>query len=174
PGWSGELIELEPLPSEEAESLGAMLAAGLDPASRMRAAEVAEGNPLFLEQLLALAEEDGDELAVPHTIQALLSARLDRLAPGERALLEAAAVVGKEFWRNALLDLSAPGTEVSALLQRLVRRRLIQPGRSSLPDEDAFRFRHILIRDAAYSGIAKEGRAELHERFADWLEASVR
>jgi tetratricopeptide (TPR) repeat protein len=174
PGWSGELIELEPLPSEEAESLGAMLAAGLDPASRMRAAEVAEGNPLFLEQLLALAEEDGDELAVPHTIQALLSARLDRLAPGERALLEAAAVVGKEFWRNALLDLSAPGTEVSALLQRLVRRRLIQPGRSSLPDEDAFRFRHILIRDATYNGIAKEIRAELHERFAGWLDERKR
>jgi class 3 adenylate cyclase/tetratricopeptide (TPR) repeat protein len=172
PGWYGELIELEPLPSEEAETLVAMLAAGVDPAIRARATEVAEGNPLFLEQLLALAEEDGHELAVPDTIQALLSARLDRLAPGERAVLESAAVVGKEFWRSAVLRLSAPGAEVSALLQRLVRRGLIQPERSSLPDEDAFRFGHILIRDAAYSGIAKEIRAELHERFADWLDES--
>jgi tetratricopeptide (TPR) repeat protein len=149
-----------------------MLAAGVDPAIRARATEVAEGNPLFLEQLLALAEEDGHELAVPHTIQALLSARLDRLALEERALLEAAAVVGKEFWRSALLHLSAPGAEVSALLQRLVRKGLIQAERSSLPDEDAFRFRHILIRDCTYSGIPKEVRAELHERFADWLDES--
>jgi class 3 adenylate cyclase/predicted ATPase len=173
PGWSGELIELEPLPIEEAETLVATLATGVDPAIRVRATEVAEGNPLFLEQLLALAEEDGDELAVPDTIQALLSARLDRLDAEERTLLEAAAVVGKEFWRSALLHLSTPGAEVSALLQRLVRRGLIQPERSSLPDEDAFRFGHILIRDAAYSGVAKEGRAELHERFADWLDESV-
>jgi tetratricopeptide (TPR) repeat protein len=172
PGWPGELIELEPLASEEAETLVATLATGVDPAIRERAIDVAEGNPLFLEQLLALAEEDGHELAVPDTIQALLSARLDRLAPGERALLEAAAVVGKEFWLSAVLRLSAPEAEVSALLQRLVRRGLIHPERSSLPDEDAFRFGHILIRDAAYSGIAKEIRAELHERFADWLDES--
>jgi class 3 adenylate cyclase/tetratricopeptide (TPR) repeat protein len=172
PGWPGELIELEPLPSEEVERLVATLAAGVDPAIRARATEVAEGNPLFLEQLLALAEEDGHELAVPDTIQALLSARLDRLAPGERALLEAAAVVGKEFWRSALLRLSAPEAQVSALLQRLVRRGLIQPERSSLPQEDAFRFGHILIRDATYSGIPKEVRAGLHERFADWLDES--
>jgi class 3 adenylate cyclase/tetratricopeptide (TPR) repeat protein len=170
PGWAGELIELEPLASEEAETLVAMLAAAVDPAIRVRATEVAEGNPLFLEQLLALAEEDGDERAVPHTIQALLSARLDRLAREERGLLEAAAVVGKEFWRSAVLHLSEPEVEVSALLQRLVRRRLIQPERSSLPDEDAFRFGHILIRDATYSGIPKEMRAELHERFAAWLD----
>jgi tetratricopeptide (TPR) repeat protein len=173
PGFSGELIELEPLPSEEAETLVATLGAGVDPAIRVRATEVAEGNPLFLEQLLALAEEDGHELAVPHTIQALLSARLDRLAAEERALLEAAAVVGKEFWRSALLHLSAPGAEVSALLQRLVRRGLIQPERSSFPDEDAFAFGHILIRDAAYNGIAKEVRADLHEHFADWLDESA-
>jgi class 3 adenylate cyclase/predicted ATPase len=172
PAWSGELLELEPLPSEEAEALVAMLAAGVDPAIRVRAIEVAEGNPLFLEQLLALAEEDGHDVAVPHTIQALLSARLDRLGPEERALLDAAAVVGKEFWRSALLHLSAPGAEVSALLQRLVRRGLIQPERSSLPNEDAFRFGHILIRDAAYSGIPKEIRADLHERFAYWLDES--
>ncbi len=161
------------MPTKEAETLVATLATGVDPAIRERAIDVAEGNPLFLEQLLALAEEDGHELAVPDTIQALLSARLDRLAPGERALLEAAAVVGKEFWLSAVLRLSAPEAEVSALLQRLVRRGLIRPERSSLPDEDAFRFGHILIRDAAYSGIPKESRAELHERFADWLDESA-
>jgi class 3 adenylate cyclase/tetratricopeptide (TPR) repeat protein len=170
PGWAGARIELEPLPNDEAEKLVATLAAGMDPAVRARATEAAEGNPLFLEQLLALAEEDGHEPAVPDTIQALLAARLDRLDADERALLEAAAVVGKEFWRGALLDLARPGTEVSTLLQRLVRRRLIQPERSTFPGEDAFRFGHILIRDATYSGIAKEMRVELHEGFAKWLD----
>jgi len=169
--WPGERIELEPLRLREAETLVATLASGVDPAVRARATEVAEGNPLFLEQLLALAKEDGDDVAIPHTIQALLAARLDRLSPGERTLLEAAAVVGKEFWRGALLHLSAPNTEVSALIQRLVRRRLLQPDSSSLGREDAFRFGHILIRDATYSAISKERRAELHERFAYWLDA---
>jgi predicted ATPase len=132
---------------------------------------VAEGNPLVLEQLLALAaEEEREELVIPHSINALLAARLDRLKPEERALLDRASVVGREFWRGALVTLSPPETEVSALLQRLVRRRLIVPERSSFPGEDAFRFGHILIRDAAYAGIPKETRAELHERFADWLE----
>jgi class 3 adenylate cyclase/predicted ATPase len=172
PGWPGARLELESLPEEESERIVSTLAPNLDAAARTRAAEAAEGNPLFLEQLLALAAEDGDELPLPHTIQALLAARLDRLEADERALLDAAAVVGKEFWRGALVDLSPPGTEVSALLQRLMRKRLIGRERSALRGEDAFRFAHILVRDAAYGAIAKEARADLHERFADWLEQS--
>jgi class 3 adenylate cyclase/tetratricopeptide (TPR) repeat protein len=171
PNWPGERLELEPLHEDEASTLVSALAPELDPVSRARAAEAAEGNPFFLEQLLTLAAEDGHELAIPHTIQALLAARLDRLEANERALLERAAVVGKEFWRGALLHLSPPETQVSALLQGLVRKRLIRPGRSTLASEDAFLFGHILIRDATYQGIAKEVRARLHERFANWLEA---
>jgi predicted ATPase len=98
PGWPGELIDLEPLRSEEAETLVAMLATGVDPAIRVRAIEVAEGNPLFLEQLLALAVEDGHEVAVPDTIQALLSARLDQVAPGERG----PAGGGSRRWQGVL------------------------------------------------------------------------
>jgi class 3 adenylate cyclase/tetratricopeptide (TPR) repeat protein len=170
--WSGGRLELEPLPEEEAETIVNALAPGLDPVARARAAEAAEGNPLFLEQLLELTAENGRELALPHTIQALIAARLDRLESGERALLERAAVVGKEFWRGALVHLSPPETEVSAFLQRLLRKRLIRPERSTFSGEDAFRFNHILIRDATYQGIPKEARAGLHEGFADWLEAS--
>ncbi|HEY7563094.1 MAG TPA: adenylate/guanylate cyclase domain-containing protein [Gaiellaceae bacterium] len=169
-GWPGERIELEPLPTEAAATLIATLAPEVDSAVQARAAAVAEGNPLFLEQLLALAGEGGGELTVPYTIQALLAARLDRLDSEERSVLEAAAVVGKEFSRGALLHLCEQRAEVSALLQRLVRRRLIQPTRSTLPGEDGFRFGHILIRDATYGAIPKESRAELHGRFADWLE----
>jgi class 3 adenylate cyclase/predicted ATPase len=170
PGWGGERIELEPLAPGQAERLVAALASRADPGVRARAVEVAEGNPLFLEQLLVLAAEDGQDLPVPQTIQALLTARLDRLEPEERALLERAAVVGKEFWRAALIALSPPETEVSSLLQRLVRRRLIRPERSNFPGEDAFRFGHILIRDATYRATSKEMRADFHERFANWLE----
>jgi class 3 adenylate cyclase len=172
PGWPGERIELEPLAGEEVEALLAVLGRPLEPLHLLRIAEIAEGNPLFLEQLLALADQDGEEAALPPTIQALLVARLDRLDPEERGLLEAASVVGKEFWRGALLQLAPRDSEVSVLLQRLVRRRLIRPERSILPGEDAFRFGHILIRDAAYGGIPKKVRAGLHERFADWLESS--
>jgi class 3 adenylate cyclase/tetratricopeptide (TPR) repeat protein len=174
PGWPGEHVELEPLVDGVVEALLAALTDDLASADRMRITEAAEGNPLFVEQMVALAleEEDGREPEVPPTIQSLLAARIDRLEEDERALLERAAVVGKEFWRGALLDLSPPGTEVSAILQRLVRKRLVRPERSSFPGEDAFRFAHVLIREAAYSGIPKERRAALHERFASWLEQS--
>jgi class 3 adenylate cyclase/tetratricopeptide (TPR) repeat protein len=172
PGWPGVRIELEALGESEAKTLVQELGGGLDSQSQERAIMAADGNPLFLEQMLALASEEGNaEVGVPPTIQALLTTRLDQLEPDERALLEAAAVVGKEFWRSALVDLAPSTTEVSPLLQQLVRRRLIQPERSSLAGEDAFRFGHILIREAAYSSIPKEQRATLHERFAEWLEA---
>jgi tetratricopeptide (TPR) repeat protein len=175
PSWPGEHIELEPLPEPEANALAKGLVVALDAGAQARAIALAEGNPLFLEHLLALAaEEDGGHVSVPHTLKALLAARLDRLDDDERSVLGAAAVVGQEFWLGALLHLSAPKTEVSTLLQRLVRRRLVQPTRSSMPSEDAFRFGHILIRDAAYNAISKEARATLHERFAYWLEASGR
>jgi class 3 adenylate cyclase/tetratricopeptide (TPR) repeat protein len=171
PDWLGERVELQPLHHGEAETLVTALAFDLDAGARARALEVAEGNPLFLEHLLVLAAEDGQQLAVPQTIQALLAARLDRLQAEERTVLERAAVVGKEFWRGALVHLCPPAMEVSVLLQRLVRRRLVHPERSSFPGEDAFRFGHILIRDVSYAGISKAVRAGLHERFADWLES---
>jgi class 3 adenylate cyclase/tetratricopeptide (TPR) repeat protein len=170
PGWSGERLELESLADEEARTLVAALAAEVDQSVRVRALEVAEGNPLFLEQLLVLATEEGSQFAVPDTIQALLAARLDCLGPEERSLLERGAVIGKEFWRGAVLHLSPHDTQVSALLQGLIRRRLIRPERSSLPGHDAFRFHHGLVQEAVYAATSKAVRADLHERFADWLE----
>ncbi len=137
-------------------------------AAARRIVEVAEGNPLFLEQLLAFTEEAGTEAlaAVPPTVEALVAGRLDRLEPEDRALLERAAVIGREFSRSALVHLSPPA-ELAALDSRmsaLVRRGLLRPG------EDRHRFHHVLVRDVAYSGITKAGRADLHERFGTWLE----
>jgi class 3 adenylate cyclase/tetratricopeptide (TPR) repeat protein len=171
------LIRLEPLSDEQTEVLIDALAADtpLPEEIRRRIGAASGGNPLFLEQMLAMLSGNGHgdgDVAVPPTIQALLAARIDELAPDERAVAEPAAVVGQEFWREAVVELCPPDTAVSASLQRLVRKELIGRARSSLAEE-AFRFRHILIRDAAYAGIAKRRRAELHHRFADWLERTL-
>jgi class 3 adenylate cyclase/tetratricopeptide (TPR) repeat protein len=146
-----------------------------------RIAEAAEGNPLFLEQMAAMMAEatdgtgDGNgELVVPPSIQALLAERLDQLTPEERAVIERAAVVGREFWRDAVIDLSAPARReaVGAHLMSLVRKELVRPDTSEQAGEDSFRFQHILIRDAAYEALPKRVRGDLHERFGHWLEAN--
>jgi class 3 adenylate cyclase/tetratricopeptide (TPR) repeat protein len=162
-------VVLGPLTDAELEQLLDEIAQEwpLDAAARARIAEAAEGNPLYVEQMAAMLAEGGSVDAIPPTIHALLAARLDRLPDDERAVLERASVAGKEFARSAVLQLldEEGQTGVDAHLLSLARKDLLspRPGR-----EDAYRFRHALIRDAAYAGIAKERRAQLHERFADW------
>jgi DNA-binding SARP family transcriptional activator/class 3 adenylate cyclase len=136
----------------------------------------AEGNPLFVEQLLAIGDEDPGwalDGRLPATIQALLAARLDRLGPAERAFIERAAVIGREFWAAAVVALLPPEARASAPthLRELVRRGLIHPHGSPLAGEEQLRFHHILIRDVAYHSTPKALRAELHERVAGWLAA---
>jgi DNA-binding SARP family transcriptional activator len=138
----------------------------------------AEGNPLFVEQLLAMSIEDPrwvERPDIPGTMQSLLAARLDRLGPGERAFIERAALIGREFWPAAVAELLPPEARASAEqhLRALVRRGLVQPERSTLAGEDALRFHHILIRDVAYRSTPKALRADLHERFAAWLVGRV-
>jgi tetratricopeptide (TPR) repeat protein len=113
------------------------------------------------------------EVSVPATIQALLTVRLDQLDPAERALLQRGAIEGRVFHRGAIQSLAPEETEIGARLAALVRKDLIRPERPELADEEAYRFRHSLIRDAAYETLAKQVRAELHERFADWLGQSA-
>jgi class 3 adenylate cyclase/tetratricopeptide (TPR) repeat protein len=143
-------------------------------AVRREVAEVAGGNPLFLEQMAAMLadEKGGAKLEVPPSIQALLAERLDQLSPDERGAIERAAVIGREFWGRAVADLSPPDGRdaIPSHLMSLVRRELIRPDLSGGGGEDSFRFQHILIRDAAYDALPKRVRAELHERFARWLE----
>jgi class 3 adenylate cyclase/tetratricopeptide (TPR) repeat protein len=172
PGWltqTGGGVMLEPLTEEQSRELLDEIAQEwpLDAAARERITEAAEGNPLYLEQMAAMLAEGGPTEGIPPTIHALIAARLDRLPPDERAVLEGAAVAGKHFVRSALRKLLAESDQsaVDGSLLSLARKDLLtaRPGR-----EDAYRFRHVLIRDAAYAGIAKELRAQLHERFADW------
>jgi class 3 adenylate cyclase/tetratricopeptide (TPR) repeat protein len=178
PGWgagkqNATTLLLEPLSPEQAETLVTTLAgADLDDAVRERISSAADGNPLFVEQMLAMLSSDSpdSDVTVPPTIQSLLAARLDRLEPAERTLLECASVVGLEFWLRALTELGAE----PAALPALARKELIRPHRSHVFEgDDAYRFRHQLIHDAAYEAIPKERRAGLHERFADWLQRQL-
>ena len=192
PTWGrpdAAIDSLEPLTDRETDELITNLLGTAEVAHELRGriAKAAEGNPLFVEEMLAMLIDDGllehedgrivaatepSTIVVPPTITALLGARLDALTPGERAVLERASVVGQEFLREAVRELapeSEPGT-TDEHLNSLVRKGLVRPHRSTLQGEDAFSFRHMLIRDAAYGAMPKMLRAELHERFATWLE----
>ena len=195
PEWGEETadiwtITLDPL-SEEESSLVVenLLGSPLDERVRNRIIEAAEGNPLFVEQMLSMLMDDGalrrDEeggwivlsdvgaITIPPTISALLSARLDRLGATERSVIERGAVIGQVFYRGAVEELAPPSLQdaVAPSLQSLSSKELIrQDDTSHFVGQEAYRFLHILVRDAAYQGLLKRTRAELHEAFVDWLE----
>ncbi len=177
PSWGGGKLNattvlLEPLSAADTDALIDSLLTGddLEPELRKRIRAAADGNPLFVEQMLAMREESPGEVTVPATIQALLAARLEQLPPVERTALERGAVEGHVFHRSAVAALMPDGRDAGPHLLGLVRKELVRPGDATLPGEEAFRFRHLLIRDAAYDAVPKSLRAELHERFAAWLE----
>jgi DNA-binding SARP family transcriptional activator len=166
------LLVLEALSDTDARQL-VESAAGeeLGTATASRIVGTAEGNPLFLEQLVAVHPDIDD--ALPSSIQAVLAARIDRLEPGERALLEDASVHGRSFYVGAVEELLPEDQRgsVATDLVALVRKQLVRADRSEVAGEDSFRFAHALIREAAYDGLPKQRRAELHEGLARWLEA---
>jgi DNA-binding SARP family transcriptional activator/predicted ATPase len=164
PGWGtppapGTRLTLAPLPEEDARAAVAALprADELGEQVQERVVELAEGNPLYAEQLLAFAAEGGELAGAPPTVDALIAARLDRLGADEREVLERAAVIGREFDPAAVASL---GNDPTQAFWTLRARGLV----------DENHFHHMLVRDVAYSGITKGRRAELHERAAGWLE----
>ena len=195
PEWGQErenaaTIMLEPLSDEESSTVVEnMLGSGaLDQRVRERIIQAAEGNPLFVEQMLSMLIDDGivargeggdwvlisdpGTITIPPTISALLTARLDRLGSAERSVVERGSVIGQIFFRGALEQLvsDAVRPEVARSLSSLVRKEMILPHEQVFAGQETFKFSHILIRDAAYHGLLKRTRAELHERFVDWLE----
>jgi class 3 adenylate cyclase/tetratricopeptide (TPR) repeat protein len=192
PGWrpspDSVRIELHALSTEQTALVVQDLLGGADVAQEIttRVVEASEGNPLFVEQMVAMLIDDdllrrddghwrvtGDlaDVAVPPTINALLAARLDLLNTEERAVIEPASVIGVGFARAAVEALVPEGIggHVTQHLDSLVRKRLISPSEGD--DFDPwFRFHHILVRDAAYQGLLKRTRATLHERYADWAD----
>jgi class 3 adenylate cyclase len=198
PGWGSGMpnstsLTLEQLDAEATTRLISELPGGTAVPATIaeRILTAAEGNPLFVEEMLRMLVDDGllrkgadghwqalDELAdvrIPASINALLSTRLERLAPEERAVAERASVVGRVFEQAAVAELASASLRpsVGRSLLALVRKELLRPEYSELSAGDAFKFRHILIRDAAYEAVPKAERAVLHERFADWLERTV-
>ena len=185
-GWGGgrvrsTAIELEPLSEEESAELVEQLldqlagAAGERPDSLPREAlERAEGNPLFVEETIRMLLESGtgdnSSDRVPDTLQALIAARIDHLAPDAKTLLQRGSVVGRVFWKGAIEYLAPDVPEHDALIHDLLHREfLLSEPRSSISGETAYRFKHALIREVAYTGLAKLARAQYHARFAEWL-----
>jgi class 3 adenylate cyclase/predicted ATPase len=192
PDWGleeGKLrLVLEPLTDADAgQVVEALLGGtGLNDKVRAKILEATTGNPLFVEQLLSMLIDDGslrkaddgawelagnlDTLEVPPTIQALLAARIDLLDQDERTVIEPASVIGQSFLQAAVIDLVPVSTQpaVPDYLAALGRRQLVLPSEGSETDDEAFHFAHVLIRDAAYGGLLKRARAELHERFVGW------
>jgi class 3 adenylate cyclase len=197
-GWgtgrtNASMVVLEPLSSGECEDLLIQLVGDdrimAEPLRRVL--EAAEGNPLFLEQMAAhLVDERlivrtadgwtwsaaGGAPVIPASLQALLSARLDRVSEAERIALQCGSVEGQVFHRGSVSSMTAPErtSEIVASLGPLIGREFLEPEAAEFVGEDAFRFRHLLIRDAAYESMTKELRADLHERFALWLVQRAR
>ena len=182
PAWAAGVpgtisVALGPLADDDAGALLNVLA-GMTPEIRERLLEVAAGNPLFLEQLAASLGEPHwgeSEPELPATIQALLAARLELLGPGERAVLWRAAVVGRDFTREAVAELlpdQARGP-LGRHLRALAARGLVEAPPPAPGAPARFHFHHLLVQQAAYRAIPKSHRAELHERFAGWLEGQA-
>src|SRR6266542_597708 len=168
-------IELEPLGEAESEELVDALDGERGLSQEERAAVLAktEGNPLFLEETLRMLEEEegADVGRIPDTLQALIAARIARLAPEAKALLQRAAVIGRIFWEGALAYLSPELDSLEEPLEDLLLREFVLPEpRSTIRGEQAHRFKHVLIREVAYAGLSKSDRAEHHAGFAAWLK----
>ena len=182
PGWGGGktnalTLSISPLSDEEtARLLGRLLERSVLPADLQQALlERAGGNPLYAEQFARLLAETGtaDDLPLPENVQGIIAARLDGLPPGEKELLQDAAVLGKVFWFGAVCTVGGLGREdAEEQLHALERKEFVRrERRSSVGDEDEYAFRHLLVRDVAYGQIPRSGRAERHERAAAWIES---
>jgi class 3 adenylate cyclase len=194
PGWGGgkpnaATVSLAPLSADNtARLIAALLNQALLPAETQAALLArAGGNPLYAEEYVRMLADRGflkkvagtwrlertEELPLPESVQGIIAARLDALAPEEKALAQDAAVLGKVGWVGAMAALS--GSEPFALEQRLhalERRELLRrERRSQVAGERQYAFRHVLVRDVAYSQLPRAARADRHWRAAEWLEA---
>jgi DNA-binding SARP family transcriptional activator/class 3 adenylate cyclase len=194
PSWAGGKLNasstlLDPLSEEECRLIVCNLLGEKDAGRSItaRIVEAAEGNPLYVEEMTRMLVDEGhlrltdghwtaatdlSSITVPPTIHALIAARLDRLGSEERQVIEHAAVVGRVFSRRALAELCSEPVagRLGTHLETLMRKELIRPDRSDADEDEAYRFRHMLIRDAAYAEVAKSRRSELHERIAAFLD----
>jgi class 3 adenylate cyclase/tetratricopeptide (TPR) repeat protein len=193
PAWlfgkpNANRLSLGPLSAADTDLLIRQLLRGarLADESRERLAALAEGNPLFVGESVRMLIDVGvvrtaepgwsvsaglAQTAIPPTIRALLAARLDRLEPEERLVAECAAVAGRIFWWSLVTALvpAEVRPRVAGHLQALTRKEFVTLDPSEIPEDDAFRFTHALLRDVTYQGIPKSARSQWHEQTAEWL-----
>ena len=190
-GWGtgryrAETTWLEPLSAASAGALvDSVLGAAVPEPARGRLIERAEGNPLFLEEMVQSLVDRGlvdraaggwtaadlpPDLAIPDTVQAVVAARIDLLDPAEKAALQAAALVGRVFWTGPVYDLVDDEPDLRVLEDRdFVRRR---PG-SSLEGEREYAFKHAITREVAYESVPRAKRARWHADFAEWVVREI-
>ena len=196
PTWGGGIanaatIALEALSTDETDQLiEGLLAGGLPAALRERVVGLADGNPLFAEELIRMFVDQGvlrpsdgawellrsvEEIEVPSSVQAVLAARMDGLPSDEKRAAQNAAVIGRIFWDVLLAHVGRLGPGPTGdLLRRLRVKELVVPRQpSSLAGAAEFGFRHLLVRDVAYDSLPKRDRAALHVDVARWAEATL-
>jgi predicted ATPase/class 3 adenylate cyclase len=182
PGWgagqrNAHTINLSPLSDQETADLvsGLVPTTLLTPELRQAILDRAGGNPLYAEEFVRLlADRDlpPHELMLPESVQALIAARLDTLAPERKNLLQDAAVIGKVFWASAVAEMGGlDEAGVQLALHELARKELVRPGRtSSMEGESEYSFWHLLVRDVAYAQIPRAQRSRRHRAAAEWIE----
>lgn len=188
---AGALVEISPLREIDARQLVSGLLRGAELPSEVaeRVLGNAGGNPLFIAEMVRLLVEEGglrregegwvleaeDPGEIPSTVQALLAARVDRLPAGERAVVECASVIGHQFDRSSIAELVGPSgaTMLDGHLEALRRKQMVEPDGALRAGSQPFSFAHVLVRDAAYRGLLKKTRADLHERLSNWLERTA-
>jgi class 3 adenylate cyclase/tetratricopeptide (TPR) repeat protein len=191
PAWGGGKLNATAMllsPLDAAATVSLVDKHDLPEVIKGRIAGTSGGNPLFAEQLVAMLADEGHvtlaggvatwtggpaqevRWAMPPSVSALLAARIDRLRDDERAIVGCAAVIGTVFYAEAIAALTgAPLPEVQQGLGQLLRKEFLRAAATDLPGLSAYRFLHVLVRDAAYAGLAKASRAMWHEQLADWL-----
>ncbi|MGH2682394.1 MAG: AAA family ATPase, partial [Actinomycetota bacterium] len=184
PGWGGGkpnavTISLPPLSNDETASLvHALLGRSVLPVETQSALlERAGGNPLYAEEFVSLVQERGLDgegaTGLPESVQGILSARLDSLPREQKALLQAAAVLGRAFWAGALAHVAnLDRKDVEQRLHALERREFVRrERRATVAGETEYVFRHLLVRDVAYAEIPRRLRSERHRLAAEWIES---
>src|SRR5512132_951093 len=167
-------VELEPLGEVDSATLIEALAeeGTISAGTKRTLLDKTGGNPLFLEEVMLNVAECGEERAakeIPDTVQALIAARIDRLDGVSKAVLQRASVLGRTFWAGAIEYLAGGEGIDNAVEDLLLRDLIVGESRSSLKNEIAYRFKHVLIRDVAYASLTKSARAKHHAGFAEWL-----
>jgi class 3 adenylate cyclase/tetratricopeptide (TPR) repeat protein len=166
-------LPLDPLTLDESSTVIASLLAHAAGSTVERLVATAEGNPLFIEELVASLLEDPASDELPGTVRAAISARIDALPPTARTALLHASVIGQTFWRDVLANIGEL-PDVDDALEALESRGLVHRRPVSQVDGDAeFAFKHVLIRDTAYGTLPRAMRRDLHAATAGFLERSV-